>query len=281
VTHGIQGKSEMSDYFNQIGLPAPGPGQSAPSPKGMNGESNSWKQALDRAHDLRKFEIDLSWKRATYFWAFQATAFATIGLSSKDGSVHPHIVLFAAMLGAVTGFVGYLSARGSKFWQQNWESHVDMLEEHGGDGRLTQIILTKGDLQHSVSRLNSALLLLLTLGWFALLFVFGFPNLRTFIHNKLGDIAELLPLLIALISVFTVYCATRTDIDGEVVRENSNGPRLHRDCCLCISISLFKRQTQSSIIVRRPAVVKKNGEIKQNAPTAGAAGESGKTEGVG
>ncbi|RCU08872.1 hypothetical protein DVA78_18575, partial [Acinetobacter baumannii] len=26
--------------------------------------------ALDKAHDIRKFEIDLYWKRATYFFAF-------------------------------------------------------------------------------------------------------------------------------------------------------------------------------------------------------------------
>ena len=26
--------------------------------------------ALDKAHDIRKFEIELYWKRATYFFAF-------------------------------------------------------------------------------------------------------------------------------------------------------------------------------------------------------------------
>jgi hypothetical protein len=34
------------------------------------------KAALALAHDIRKFEIDLYWKRATYFWAFIAVAFA-------------------------------------------------------------------------------------------------------------------------------------------------------------------------------------------------------------
>ncbi|QNR65148.1 hypothetical protein IAQ67_14620 [Paenibacillus peoriae] len=34
------------------------------------------KKALEMALDIRKFEIDLYWKRATYFWAFIAATFA-------------------------------------------------------------------------------------------------------------------------------------------------------------------------------------------------------------
>jgi tRNA A-37 threonylcarbamoyl transferase component Bud32 len=34
------------------------------------------KEALKQALDIRKFEIDLYWKRATYFWAFIAVSFA-------------------------------------------------------------------------------------------------------------------------------------------------------------------------------------------------------------
>jgi len=34
------------------------------------------EKALQLAHDIRKFEIDLYWKRATYFWTFIAATFA-------------------------------------------------------------------------------------------------------------------------------------------------------------------------------------------------------------
>ena len=34
------------------------------------------KEVLDKALDIRKFEIDLYWRRATYFWAFIAATFA-------------------------------------------------------------------------------------------------------------------------------------------------------------------------------------------------------------
>lgn len=39
-------------------------------------ESKSrWEKAYERACDTRKFEIELYWKRATYFWAFITTIY--------------------------------------------------------------------------------------------------------------------------------------------------------------------------------------------------------------
>ena len=34
------------------------------------------EKALEHALDIRKFEIDLYWKRATYFWTFIGATFA-------------------------------------------------------------------------------------------------------------------------------------------------------------------------------------------------------------
>jgi len=43
------------------------------------------KSAFDLAHGIRKFEIDLYWKRAAYFWAFISVALAGFALvESKD-----------------------------------------------------------------------------------------------------------------------------------------------------------------------------------------------------
>lgn len=41
-------------------------------------------KALEQAHDIRKFEIDLYWKRAAYFWTFIAATFAGYFLLQKD-----------------------------------------------------------------------------------------------------------------------------------------------------------------------------------------------------
>src|SRR5712675_537808 len=111
-------------------------------------------RGLPRSLGVRKFEIDLYWKRATYFWAFQAISFAALGLSIKDGEPHIGIALLgAAALGALTGFTGWLTAKGSKFWQENWEAHVEMLEGPAGEGRLTHVVIMRGSPAFSVSRL--------------------------------------------------------------------------------------------------------------------------------
>jgi hypothetical protein len=134
--------------------------------------------ALTRAHDLRKFEIENYWKRATYFWAFQLAAFTLLGflwarVVVKDEPLSPNVLLIPGGLGAITALVGLLTAKGSKFWQENWESHVDALEP-AIEGRLTQVVFVKDGQQYSVSRVNERLLSLLTIGWMFLFFATAF-----------------------------------------------------------------------------------------------------------
>ena len=45
-------------------------------------------RALAYALDIRKFEIELYWKRATYFWGFIAAAFAGYALTYKTAAEH-------------------------------------------------------------------------------------------------------------------------------------------------------------------------------------------------
>src|ERR1700690_1948476 len=124
------------------------------------------------AHTIRQFEIELYWKRATYFWAFQLIAFAALGLLFKDGQItRLELLLIPASIGVTTAFAGLLTARGSKFWQENWEAHVDLLEDEA-EARLTQVVLCSKSPQYSVSRVNESLLFLLMLGWIVVL-VFG------------------------------------------------------------------------------------------------------------
>lgn len=114
------------------------------------------KAALDRAHDIRKFEIDLYWKRATYFWVLQAAVFTAFGLIWKDSDAAKWGLIPVALscLGMLTATSGWLSSLGSKFWQANWEHHIDMLEDEF-EGRLhkTAWIGPKGN-RWSVSGLN-------------------------------------------------------------------------------------------------------------------------------
>jgi hypothetical protein len=129
------------------------------------------------AHEIRKFEIELYWKRATYFWAFQLVAFTALGLLFKDGKLSDlRLLVIPASIGVITAFAGHLTARGSKFWQENWENHVDLLEGEV-NLRLTQVIVcSKSEPQFSVTRLNESLLLLITWGWSLVLVLGAIPN---------------------------------------------------------------------------------------------------------
>ncbi|HDZ9329910.1 TPA: hypothetical protein RUZ39_003857 [Vibrio cholerae] len=89
------------------------------------------KLALDYALDIRKFEIELYWKRATYFWALIAVAFAgffaVLGAEKiKEREFYSFII---ANIGMVFTWSWFLVNRGSKFWQENWENHVNLLED--------------------------------------------------------------------------------------------------------------------------------------------------------
>jgi hypothetical protein len=129
--------------------------------------------ALRRAYELRTFEIEHYWKRATYFWAFQVAIFAAFGLLKPDNSLHwDPLPVAVAALGVLTATANMLSAKGSKFWQANWEAHIDMLEDEF-EGRLHKTIkLTGGKASYSVSRLNLVLTHCFVVFWI-LMFVYA------------------------------------------------------------------------------------------------------------
>lgn len=88
------------------------------------------KAALDRAWQTRNFEIELYWKRATYFWTILGALFVAYGFAVKaDEAPDKDLRLIIACLGAVLSLAWYLVNRGSAAWQQNWEAHVDALED--------------------------------------------------------------------------------------------------------------------------------------------------------
>ncbi|MFX4470324.1 hypothetical protein ABTA54_19660, partial [Acinetobacter baumannii] len=76
----------------------------------------------------RKFEIENYWRRSTYVWGLQLVAFTALALSVKDREFSGPIVIVVATLGIVSTFAAVLTSKGSRFWQKNWESHVDLLE---------------------------------------------------------------------------------------------------------------------------------------------------------
>jgi hypothetical protein len=155
------------------------------------------KEAHKQALDIRKFEIEMYWKRATYFWTIIGVIFAGYFLLMKDdfASNHPTLILLLNCIGFIFSLSWYLVNRGSKFWQNNWEKHVDLLED-GVTGPLYKTVIQNGNLNfwdlnkefsYSVSKINQLLSLFVTIIWFAMGIYLIFNQMAFnwgFIHSK-------------------------------------------------------------------------------------------------
>lgn len=108
------------EYFKALGIPR---------------DMEAHKHALDTAHRIREFEIQMYWKRALYFWGFQVVLFATVGnivsgLSITTNAFQYIGLLMLSILGLVLSIFWLLMTKGAKFWHDNWERHVDLLEDN-------------------------------------------------------------------------------------------------------------------------------------------------------
>lgn len=141
-------------------------------------------KALERALDIRKFEIDLYWKRASYFWTFIAATFAGfVAIQASGSASKTDLSVLLCNLGIVFSFGWLCVNRGSKFWQENWENHVDMLED-SIQGPLHKVVVSRakptklldkvdlaitGPSPISVSKINQLISLFITTIWCTLL----------------------------------------------------------------------------------------------------------------
>lgn len=133
------------------------------------------KEALKQALDIRKFEIDLYWKRATYFWAFIAASFAGYFALQKDADLAS--IYIVSCLGFLFSLAWYLVNRGSSAWQRNWECHVDLLEDEIM-GPLYKTLVNRDaykwlhivePFSYSPSRINTLVAFGITVAWMILI----------------------------------------------------------------------------------------------------------------
>lgn len=139
--------------------------------------ADAYKVALD----IRKFEIDMYWKRANYFWLFTAAIFIAYFAAFRESLVYVSVTL--SLLGFLFSFGWYLVARGSKVWQENWEMHIGFLEEeiHGPLFKTFGLPNTNfwylfKEYPFSVSKVNQILSLFTSLFWLGV-FLFSLNKL--------------------------------------------------------------------------------------------------------
>lgn len=78
----------------------------------------------DKILELRKFEIENFWKRTLFFWGTIA-----IVLAGYFGSkVDEKYLIFISLIGLLYNVIFSLSVRGSKYWQEHWETMAVIYE---------------------------------------------------------------------------------------------------------------------------------------------------------
>jgi len=115
------------DYYSQLSFPL---GQVAPPESGISElptRGERAKRAFEMVLDTRKFEIEMYWKRATYFWAFIASAFVGYVALLEKGLDYPAFIIICT--GFILSCAWHFTNLGSKTWQRHWEKHLDLLED--------------------------------------------------------------------------------------------------------------------------------------------------------
>ena len=114
--------------------------------------------ALDRAHEIRQFEIRLYWHRSFFFWGFliilftglffligtkqefsilakTEQEFSILDKTEQKSFIRENELLFSVFLfvlcclGLLVSFAWLYIHKGSRTWQKNWEYHIDFLED--------------------------------------------------------------------------------------------------------------------------------------------------------
>lgn len=175
------------------------------------------EEAFKIALETRKFEIELYWKRTGYFVLFTSAVFIGYYKTLQSGELiigkyqKEWLLLLLSSLGFLLSLLWYMANRGSKFWQENWEAHIEMLSTHLGIpifGIIKHCTYSKLDLMKeypfSVSKVNQMVSLIVTASWF-LLFAF---NLECLISKSDWSIftrgCPCIIFIIVLLAVFII-----------------------------------------------------------------------------
>lgn len=188
-------------------------------------------RAFEKAHDIRKFEIELYWKRTAYFWTLIAAIFTGYFLlltteTAKLPQKEFYLILVAS-IGLAFSFGWFLAAKGSKFWQENWEGHLDLLEDKI-TGPLYKTVLmdrepakrlTASSAPFSVTKINHWIAVMVIFIWFILLLtplVKQILPILTIIKNITGIkmiviiFFEMAIIICTFIFIRQMYLKTRT-----------------------------------------------------------------------
>lgn len=137
------------------------------------------EKQLKRAYELRDFEISHYWKRAQYFWGFLAVIYTGFFLMliqhHKDKSFPVEYVLIICSVGCIFSLSWYFVNRGSKRWQNHWETVINEFEAklkiplYAIENKEKTEFFNAG--KFSVSKINIVVSFLVFISWIVLWFL--------------------------------------------------------------------------------------------------------------
>lgn len=181
----------LDEYRRKLGY-----SESSPSPLS---QAERTRLAFDLVVENRKFEIELYWKRATYFWAFIASTFVAYAALARSENFEELPTFLVICVGFILSTAWYYTNKGSKTWQRHWEKHLDLLEDHFTGPLYKTVFETR---TYSVSKINVIVSYVFRLTWVGL----GWDYLQR--TNKLHfnmdfkafDFQIVIPIIITLVS---------------------------------------------------------------------------------
>jgi hypothetical protein len=190
---------------------------------GIGSDKDKMREAYTRAWKNRDFEIDKFWTRSAYFWGFIAAIFAgyiavmtsEFGQEARDMNLDVYLVV----LGLLFSIAWLLVIKGSKCWQQNWEAHIDKLENEI-TGPLYKTVYRKEKTFYSVSNVNKALAWIVLVGWIVLYVQWFFKNIvvpcLTIPDDNLAYCVKVLGFIVSLAGILAswIFLLPKTLSDG-------------------------------------------------------------------
>lgn len=177
------------------------------------------KAAYQKAWENRDFEINKFWTRAAYFWGFLVLIFGAYFSSyQKTEAINQYIPFYIICMGLIFSFAWTFVIKGSKRWQENWEVHIDKLEDFIS-GPLYKTINSKGKAFYSVSKINEILSHLIILVWIVFLieYLVNSPIYSGFI--SWGDLRIVVGVLITSYFIYRIiwgYGRSSVSVKGKV-----------------------------------------------------------------
>ncbi|POD99245.1 RipA family octameric membrane protein [Pectobacterium odoriferum] len=165
------------------------------------------REAYNKSHDIRKFEIELYWKRATYFWTLTAALITFLGLAvttyfGKSTIADPIKILSVSLaitiLGLLLTIITLFMSQAGKYWQTNWEYHINSLEFiFSGNLHKTHLKNKKNEI-FSISKLNESAQFLFVVFW-----AMSFNFITSEFHESY--FIKLISSLCTILMFFSIY----------------------------------------------------------------------------